>query len=625
MVKDDFWSEPIDDLSNVEASTIRGNRPIFDDKLGAAQSLQLATNGDTVSSSQLPIIPKTSVLSAPIIYEDIWGDDVGEPTVTETPFSLDQTLYADKESIKEWTEDEELLGEPDGDKELFQSENIDEISDLPIASPFEVRENATDLLTELEDFDTLSALGNVLEQDILLDDLELLDIDAALAELNEEEKSLAQTEKRTAGVVSGRGNVPGWMGSYGLFYINWEYGAEAEQEALKRLGYAELEISEATRAFVIQAARAARLPRHQERELTTKLDHTRLLLAQLSRCNDPEIDPYLEERTALNAEIADLERTLVYKMQWVAIKKAVQFMGRGIDLDDLIQYGMLGVIAGVKHYDVSKNTRLLTAISWWVFQSLNRALAENVFLLYVPVYIAETLANIRRQHSALQITLGRSPNLRELADASQVPVERLKGLLHLNEKPISWEQCKIAEDTHEGYSFQPLENTSIVNEDTLDDETDELDIMQNVEAMLQLLSTRERQVVSLRYGLYDEEMQTLEEVGKVLHITRERVRQIENRAFEKIRSDYHLKKKVIKVQDSPQKIEENTVVYPIVKTVSRHEPKQRKTSQGSKPPSKVNNAKSQRRIIVVEGHNFEMIGSRRGFYLRSIPDQEVTD
>src|SRR5437660_1319153 len=83
------------------------------------------------------------------------------------------------------------------------------------------------------------------------------------------------------------------MRSYGLFYINWEYGAEAEQEALKRLGYAELEISEATRAFVIQAARAARLPRHQERELTTKLDHTRLLLAQLSRCNDPEIDPYL--------------------------------------------------------------------------------------------------------------------------------------------------------------------------------------------------------------------------------------------------------------------------------------------------------------------------------------------
>ncbi len=149
--------------------------------------------------------------------------------------------------------------------------------------------------------------------------------------------------------------------------------------------------------------------------------------------------------------------------------------------------------------------------------------------------------------------------------------------------------------------------------------------MQNVEAMLQLLSTRERQVVSLRYGLYDEEMQTLEEVGKVLHITRERVRQIENRAFEKIRSDYHLKKKVIKVQDSPQKIEENTVVYPIVKTVSRHEPKQRKTSQGSKPPSKVNNAKSQRRIIEVEGHNFEMNGSRRGFYLRSIPDQEVTD
>ena len=229
MVKDDFWSEPIDDLSNVEASTIQGNRPIFDDKVGAAQSLQFAMNGDTVSSSQLPIIPKKTFLSAPIIYEDIWGDDVGEPTVAETPFSLDQMLYADKEPIKEWTEDEELLSEHDDDKTLFQSENIGEISDLPIASSFEAHENATDLLTEFEDFDTLSALGNVLEQDILLDDLELLDIDAALAELNEEEESLAQTEKRTAGVVSRRGNASSWMGSWGLFYINWECGEEAEQ------------------------------------------------------------------------------------------------------------------------------------------------------------------------------------------------------------------------------------------------------------------------------------------------------------------------------------------------------------------------------------------------------------
>ena len=614
-------------LSNVEASTIQGNRPIFDDKVGDAQSLQLAVNGDTVSSSQLPIIPKTTFLSAPIIYEDIWGDDVGEPTVTETPFSLDQTLYADKELIKEWTEDEELLGEHDDDKTLFQSENSNEISDLPIASSFEAHENATDLLTEFEDFDTLSALGNVLEQDILLDDLELLDIDAALAELNEEEKSLAQTEKRTAGVVSGRGNVTGWMGSYGLFYINWEYGEKAEQEALKRLGYAELEISEATRAFVIQAARTARLPRRQERELTKKLAHTRLLLAQLPRCNDPENDPYAEQRATLNAEIADLERTLVSKMQWVAVKKATQFVGRGIDLDDLIQFGMLGVIAGVKHYNVNRNARLLVVVNWWVFQSLNRAVSEFARFVRVPVYIAETLVHIKKQHNALQMSLGRLPTLKELADVVQVPVERLKELLRLNEKIISLEWCKLAEDAHEGYSFQPFTDASAVSEDTLNEGMDKLDLKQYVEVMLRLLTMRERQVIKLRYGLDDDEDErTLEEIGKILHITRERVRQIEERAFKKIRNNYLLtrkirndyfltKKKVIKVQHSPQKNEENTL-----KAVSRHEPKQRKTTEDSKLLPKVNDAKSQRSIIEVEGHTFEQIASRHGFILRRVPD-----
>jgi|GEM_PF-3514251 len=625
MVKDDFWPEPADRFSNLEVPTNQVNTPIFDYKVDAAQSSQLAINEDTTSSSQPPIIPKTS-LSAPIIFEDIWGDDIGEPTFTETPSSIDadQTIYMNAKLDSEWVEQEELLDETDGDETSFILENEQGISTSLIESPLIELENRPDLLAEFDHVSTPSILDNELEQDFLLDDIELLDIDAALAELDEEELSFPQAKKKDIGVLIGRGNVASWMGSWGLFYINWECGEEAEQEALKRLGYAELEISEATRAFVIQAARAAKLPRRQERELTMKLEQTRLLRAQLPNCRDPENDLYVEQRVAFNAEIADLERTLVSKMQWVAVKKAVQFMGRGIDLDDLIQYGMLGVIAGVKHYDLNKNTRLLTAISWWVFQALNRAVNDTVRLIRVPVYISELLMSIKKQHITLQISLGRLPTLKELANVIQVPIERLKELLRLNEKLISLEWCKLAEDAHEGYSFQPLENTSVVNEVTLDDETDELDIKQDVEAMLQLLSTRERQVVTLRYGLYDEEMRTLEEVGKVLGVTRERVRQIEDRAFKKIRNDYHLNnrvikdfitKKIIKVQDSPQKIEENTL-----KAVSRQESRQRKTVEDSKLLPKANDVKGKRNIIEVDGQIFERIVFRHGFMWRRVPN-----
>ncbi len=279
MVKDDFWSEPIDDFGNGEALANQKNTSIVNYKADAAQSLQIPTKEDKVSALLSSVIPKTS-LSRPIIYEDIWGDDVEEPSVIETSFSPDQTLNADIEPIKEWTAGEELLSEQTHET-LALLENSNEIPASPIISSFAAYENATDFLTKFEDFDTLSSFDNVLNQDLLMDDLELLDIDAALAELNEEELPYSQAEKQTRGVIIGQGNVSRWMGSYGLFYINWEYGAEAEQEALKRLGYAEIEISEATRAFVIQAARAAKLPRRQERELTTKLDHARLLLARL--------------------------------------------------------------------------------------------------------------------------------------------------------------------------------------------------------------------------------------------------------------------------------------------------------------------------------------------------------
>jgi RNA polymerase sigma factor (sigma-70 family) len=575
MLKDDSLSESTDDYCDREILANQENTPIFNNKANAAPSLQSAMNLDAIPSSQPLTIQKTS-LSAPIIYEDIWGDDVEEYCGTETSFSPGQILNADTEPIKEWIEYEEQSVEED-DHTLFLSENSNEISASPVASSFAADEHAADLLTKFEDFDALSSFDDMLEQDLLLDDLELLDIDAALAELNEEELPFSQTEKQARGVIIGQGNVSGWMGSYGLFYINWEYGAAAEQEALKRLGYAELEISKATRAFVIQAARATGLPRRQERELTTKLGHTRLLLARLPMCHDSGNDSYAEERTALIAEIADLERMLVYKMQWVAVKKAAQYVGRGIDLDDLIQYGMLGVIAGVRHYDVNKNARLLVITNWWVFQSLNRAVAENVRLIRVPVYLAETLANIKRQHTALQITLGRLPNLNEFADVLQIPMERLKELLHLNEKLLSWEWCRLTEDFQEGYSFQQIENTGVSN-DIFDDEMDKIDGEQDIEAMLELLSIREKQVITLRFGLHNDESRTLEEVGRVIHTTRERARQIEERAIKKIKSAYFPKKNDT-AQSISQKTEEITL-----KTKSEHEPKLMKTSRGKKAP-----------------------------------------
>jgi len=194
-----------------------------------------------------------------------------------------------------------------------------------------------------------------------------------------------------------------------------------------------------------------------------------------------------------------------------------------------------------------------------------------------------------------------------------------KELLRLNERPVSLEWCKFAEDAHEGYSFQPLEYTSVVNTDLFEDEMDKFGIKQDIEAMLQLLSARERKVVILRYGLNDGDERTLEEVGKILNVTRERVRQIEDRAFKKIRSDYHLKKKLDKIQNTSPKTEENTSKVPF-----QHKPKQSKTTEDSKLLPKVSDVKSQKNIREVDGDIYERILSRNGFIWRRITNQEAT-
>jgi len=394
-------------------------------------------------------------------------------------------------------------------------------------------------LLEFERTPTLEDFENEFEQSAyLLDDLELLDIDTALVE-QEEALLHLQVEKSKVASRPGKGQAPGWQGAVSLIYVNWEHEEEAIQEALNRLGYAELAISETTRAFIIQAAHAAGLPYQQERQLTAQLAATRAQLAQIPSCDDPENDPYATKRNMLNADITELEQTLVYKMQWVAIKKAPQFLGNTIELDDLIQYGMLGVIAGIKHFDVSRQSKLLSVVNMWVFQSLRRATKDYGRLIRIPTHISEQLDTIRKQHLQLQMTLSRLPSRRELADAVKIPIDRLEMLLNDSKKYLSLDKYHRAEYANDGYSFQMIDDIDRISQETMKDEEDEIGTKQIIDDLLRCLSARERQVICLRFGLDgDGDSHTLGEVGKVLHVTRELIGLIESRALKKMKKVY---------------------------------------------------------------------------------------
>lgn len=382
------------------------------------------------------------------------------------------------------------------------------------------------------------------EYDFSLNSLELLDIEAELLALEQAEEQ-SQLQRETGHVVTGgqeqrRERAPGWLGNCSILYINWEDEEKAQQEALERLGYAGLAISDATRAFVIQTARASSLTRRQERQYVVQLVNARAYLSELS--DDPNFDG---ERAAVKAEIADLERFLVYKMQWVAVKKAVRFLGQGIELDDLIQYGMLGVIQGVQAFDATRSTHLLVSVNWWVFSWLNRAVASYSRHIVLPVYIHDLLMKVKRQCILLDRELGRLPTNEELAEALNISPQKLTELLQADKKVGSLNRYIMREPVHDGYSFQAVEDALRFSEEhVFQDEIELSSTRQEVEALLSDLSPREKQVLSLRYDLNDEigGIRTLEEVGHELHVTRERVRQIEDRAFKKIQSKFGLQK-----------------------------------------------------------------------------------
>ena len=179
----------------------------------------------------------------------------------------------------------------------------------------------------------------------------------------------------------------------------------------------------------------------------------------------------------------------------------------------------------------------MVVVNWWVFQALTRAVTDYGRLIRLPVHIHEPLVKIKKRRTKLKVYLGRLPSHAELAEDVQMSLKHLEELLSVDNKVISLNFCIRAEHVNDGYSFQPVEEALVVEEGIANNGIDEVSIKQEVDAMLDCLKPRERTVIELRYDLDDQkgEMRTLEEVGKVMHVTRERIRQIEERSLKKIR------------------------------------------------------------------------------------------
>lgn len=259
-------------------------------------------------------------------------------------------------------------------------------------------------------------------------------------------------------------------------------------------------------------------------------DPVRMYLKEIGKV--PLLTPEDETRLALRIEQGDEEakKRLAESNLRLVVSIAKRYSGRGMQLLDLIQEGNLGLIKAVDKFDHQKGFKFSTYATWWIRQAITRAIADQARTIRIPVHMVETINRVTKASRQLLQELGREPSSEEVAQAVGLSVERVQEIRKISQEPVSLESpVGEEEDSHLG-DFIRDDNVPVPAEAAAF-----ALLREQLGEVMDTLTSRERKVLSLRFGLEDGRARTLEEVGKEFEVTRERIRQIEAKALRKLR------------------------------------------------------------------------------------------
>ncbi|MGW1022102.1 RNA polymerase sigma factor [Streptomyces sp. NPDC002577] len=283
------------------------------------------------------------------------------------------------------------------------------------------------------------------------------------------------------------------------------------------------------RQYLREIGRIPLLTAAEEVELARRVEAG--LFAEEKLGSTPDLDSQLAvdlDRLVVMGRMA--KRRLIEANLRLVVSVAKRYVGRGLTMLDLVQEGNLGLIRAVEKFDYARGYKFSTYATWWIRQAMSRALADQARTIRVPVHVVELINRVVRVQRRMLQERGYEPTPEEVAAHLELPPERVSEVLRLAQEPVSLHAPVGEEDDvalgdliEDGDAASPVESAAF------------LLLREHLEAVLSTLGERERKVVQLRYGLADGRPRTLEEIGRIFGVTRERIRQIESKTLNKLR------------------------------------------------------------------------------------------
>ena len=259
-------------------------------------------------------------------------------------------------------------------------------------------------------------------------------------------------------------------------------------------------------------------------------DPVRMYLKEIGQIKLLTMDEELSLADRIISGDEEAKHTLAEANLRLVVSIAKRYVGRGMLFLDLIQEGNIGLMKAVDKFDVTKGYKFSTYATWWIRQAITRAIADQARTIRVPVHMVETINKLARIQRQLTLELNREPSEEELAKKMNISVDKIRDIYKISQEPVSLE-TPIGEedDSHLGDFIKDERNVS-----PEEYATNEL-LKDEIADVLLTLTEREEKVIRLRFGLDDGKSKTLEEVGQIFGVTRERIRQIEAKALRKLR------------------------------------------------------------------------------------------